>query len=69
MVARSLFPFDRTLAQTITIVTEGSLCCCREFMEGCRASRAVSGYHGSPVSGYFGDTCVRAATIQYSAFA
>ena len=31
MVARSLFPFDRTPARTITIVTKGWLRCCSEF--------------------------------------
>jgi hypothetical protein len=42
MVARSLFPFDRTPARTITIVTKGWLRCCSELTEGCRTSRAVS---------------------------
>ena len=40
MVVRSfLFPSDRTLAQTITIVTEGWLCGCSEFTEGCQTSQ------------------------------
>src|ERR1022692_4640605 len=39
MVARSLFPFDRTPARTIPIVTKGWLRCCSEFTEGCQTSR------------------------------
>jgi hypothetical protein len=31
MFARSLFPFDRTPVQTITMVTKGWLRCCSEF--------------------------------------
>jgi hypothetical protein len=59
MVSPSLFPFDRTPARTITIVTKGWLRCCTELTDFASPSAII----GFPVLRFGRDNVPNYGTI------